>query len=188
MTGGWDRALGIASLCLILARPALAHVGPPFPIVENQRTGPYMVSVWAHPDLGTGAFYVFLDPAPGKSLPSENQVQVTVQPLSGRLPEATYLGIRQDVRDRVEYYAEAEFDQQELWRVRVQISSAAGDGEVDSQVEPTPTSYGRWDLLIYAFPFVLFGGLWLSVILRRRRCSVRDPASPSALGPAPSGP
>jgi hypothetical protein len=153
----------------MLAGRARAHVGPPFPIVENQRAGPYVISVWAHPDLGTGAFYVILEPAPGTTLPEENQVEVSVQPLTGRLPEAAYAGTQQDVRDKVQYYAEAEFDRQELWRVRVRVSGAAGIGEVISQVEPTPTSYGRWDLLIYSPPFVLFGGLWLYAALRRRR-------------------
>jgi len=146
-----------------------AHVGPPFPIIENERAGPYVITVWAHPDLGTGAFYVILAPAPGIAMPDSIMVEVSVQPLSGRLPEATYTAARQDdVRDRVQYYTEAEFDQQEVWRVRVRVSGAAGAGEVYSQVEPTPTTYGRWDLLIYAFPLVLFGSLWMCVILRRQ--------------------
>jgi hypothetical protein len=161
----------------MLAGRARAHVGPPFPIVASQRAGPYVISVWAHPDLGRGAFYIFLDAPPGATLPEENEVQVSVQPLTGRLPEATYAALRQDVRDKVQFYAEAEFDQQELWRVRVRVSGAGGTGEVVSEVEPTPTTYGRWDLLIYAFPFVLFGAVFLCAALRRRRRLVGAAAS-----------
>jgi hypothetical protein len=143
----------------MLAGPAWAHVGPPFPIIENRPAGPYVITVWAHPDLGTGTFYVILAPAPGTTLPEENQVEVSVQPLTGRLPEATYPGTRQDdVRDKVQYYAEADFDRQELWRVRVRMSGATGAGEVISKVEPTPTTYGRWDLLIYSIPSSCSGG------------------------------
>ncbi len=187
MGGSLGRAAGVAALVLVLAGRARAHVGPPFPIIENQRAGPYVISVWAHPDLGTGAFYVFLDAAPGTTLPDQNEVQVSVQPLSGRLPEASYAATRRDVPDKVQYYAEAEFDRQELWRVRVQVSGAAGTGEVVSEVEPTPTTYGRWDLLIYAFPFVLFGGLFLLAALRRNRPRGRghgtgSPARVTSLG------
>jgi hypothetical protein len=190
------RATGATVVCLLLAGQAQAHVGPPFPIVENQRAGPYVISVWAHPDLGKGAFYVILEPAPGTTMPEDNQVEVSVQPLSGRLPEATYSGTRQDdVRDKVQCYAEADFDQQELWRVRVRVSGAAGAGEVISEVEPTPTTYGRWDLLIYSVPFVLFGALWLYAALRRWRrrgtkaLAVRSPAESGPQPPAtPSDP
>jgi hypothetical protein len=189
----WGRVTGAAVVCLLLAGRAQAHVGPPFPIVENQRAGPYLISVWAHPDLGTGAFYVILDPAPGTTMPEDSQVEVGVQPLTGRLPEATYPATRQDdVRDKVQYYAEAEFDQQEMWRVRVRVRGAAGAGEVISEVEPTPTTYGRWDLLIYSAPFVLFGALWLYAALRRWRrrgtkaLAVRSPAEGGPRPPAAS--
>jgi len=33
--------------------PAHAHNGPPFPIIENQRVGPCVISLWTHPDVGT---------------------------------------------------------------------------------------------------------------------------------------
>ena len=104
-------------------------------------------------------------------------MKVSVQPLTGRLPEATYSAARQEQADKVQYYAEADFDQQELWRVRVQVSSSAGNAEVQSQVEPTPTTYGRWDLLIYALPFGLFGMLFLYAFIRRRRGRLRLSAS-----------
>jgi hypothetical protein len=133
----------------------------------DQRAGPYIISVWTEPDVGVGKFFVILEAAPGMTLPDENEVEVCVQPTTGRLPEACYSGTRQNLRDRVQYYAEVEFDQQAMWRVRVNDSN--GPTEVTAEVEATPPGYGAWDLLIYAFPFVLFGMLSLYVALRRKR-------------------
>jgi hypothetical protein len=175
------RAAGLAALWLILAQPARAHEGPPFPIVEDRPSGPYVVSVWTDPDVGTGTFFVILAPAPGTTLPDDLKAEVCVQPISDRLPEVGYAATRQNLRDRVQFFAEVQFDQQEFWRVRVHISGEGGDGEVRAEVEATPPGYGRWDLLIYSFPFVLFGGLWLYVALRRRvrRNSGTDAPSPA---------
>jgi hypothetical protein len=36
----------------LAAGPASAHVGPPFPIVEDQKVGPYLASIWTDPDIG----------------------------------------------------------------------------------------------------------------------------------------
>ena len=177
MGGSSGRAAAAVVLCLVLAGRARATSGRRSR--SSRTSAPALTSsrCRAHPDLGKGAFYVFLEPAPGAALPEENEVQVSVQPLTGRLPEASYPGTRQDVHNKVQFYAEAEFDQQELWRVRVRVSGAAGTGEVVSEVEPTPTTYGRWDLLIYAFPFVLFGAVFLYAALRRRRRLVGAAAS-----------
>jgi hypothetical protein len=62
-----------------------------------------------------------------------------------------------------------EFDQQEMWKVRVHVSGAGGSGEVIAEVEATPPGFGAWDLLWYGFPFLLIGALWLYGALRRRR-------------------
>jgi cytochrome c-type biogenesis protein CcmH/NrfF len=68
------------------------------------------------------------------------------------------------------FVAKPEFDVQEMWAVGVVIRAA--DGVVHSfatQVEATPPGLGPWDLLIYLFPFVLFGALWAVVFMRRAR-------------------
>jgi hypothetical protein len=147
---------------------ARAHEGPPFPIVMDRRAGPYVVSVWTDPDVGVGKFFVILEPAPGTTLPQDIEVKVCVRPQSGRLPEACSTAQRQQMK-RVQFYAEVEFDRQEMWGVRVTLNSSAGAVEVTAEVEATPPGYGRWDLLCYGFPFMLFGLLWLCVALRRRR-------------------
>jgi hypothetical protein len=161
------RSIIIAAGLLFLGPvPAtLAHEGPPFPLIVDRRAGAYVISVWADPDVGTGTFFVILEPAPGMSLPAESRVEVCVQPTSGRLPEACYVGKRQDLRDRVQYVAEVEFDRQEMWQVRFRVDGT----EVTAEVEATPPGFGAWDLLIYGAPFLLFGGLWLIAALRGRR-------------------
>ncbi len=44
-------------LSMFCAQNAAAHNGPPFPIITDQRVGPCIISLWTHPDLGTG--YIF---------------------------------------------------------------------------------------------------------------------------------
>ena len=176
-------AAGLVALWLATCGAARAHEGPPFPIVVDRRAGPYVLSVWTDPDVGVGTFYVIVEPAPGTTLPEENEVRVCVRPTSGRLPEVCYPATRQELRDRVQYYTEVEFDRQEMWRVRVRVSGAAGTGEVTAEVEATPPGFGAWNLLWYGLPFLLFGTLWLLAALRRRRRAGNQPVSPAA--PAP---
>jgi hypothetical protein len=134
----------------------------------EQHAGPFVISVWTDPDVGVGKFFVILEGISQTTLPDENTVEVCVQPVSGRLPEACYPASRQNLRDRVQYYAEVDFDQQEMWRVRVRVQGSQGSGEVAAEVEATPPGFGPWDLLIYGFPFLLFGTLWVYAALRRR--------------------
>jgi hypothetical protein len=166
----WGQATLIAALCLTLVIPAAAHNGPPFPIVENRRVGPFIIAVWTHPDLGTGTFFVIVAPTPGVTIPKDLKVKVAVQPETGRLPEAVYDMWRDRVRDHVQFdNTQVEFDKQEYWRVRLVLESSIGGGEVFSRVEPTPTGLGKWDLLLYAFPFAFVIFLWFRGMSRRRK-------------------
>jgi hypothetical protein len=156
-------------LLLMLPPPASAHNGPPFPILENQKVGPCIVALWTHPDVGTGAFYVFVEPAPGGTVPDDLRIKIGVQPVSGRLPETFYDAARVKSHGQLQYNAQAEFDRQELWRVRLVIQSSQGGGEAIAQVEVTPPGFGRWDLLLYLLPFLLVAFLWFRGISRARR-------------------
>jgi hypothetical protein len=160
----------LAGLLGMFCVPNLAaHNGPPFPILTDQRVGPYIVSLWTHPDLGTGTFFVMIDPLPGATVPKDLKVQIAVQPASGRLAEAVYAAWLEDLRDQVEYKTEVQFDQQENWRVRLILTSSAGGGEALSEVVPTPAGFGRWDLLLFLLPFLGVGFLWATAITKRRR-------------------
>ena len=156
-------------LSLFCASNAAAHNGPPFPIITDQRVGPYIISLWTHPDLGTGTFFVMVDPAPGGTVPKDLKIQIGVQPASGRLAEVVYSAWLEDLRGQVEYKTEVQFDQQENWKVRLILASSAGGGEALSQVVPTPAGFGRWDLLLYLLPFLGVGSLWFAAMAKRRR-------------------
>jgi hypothetical protein len=163
------RSVTVVCLVLMCVASASAHNGPPFPIIENKKLGPCIVALWTHPDVGTGAFYIFVEPAPGGTIPDDLKIQIGVQPLTGRLPEVLYSASRTKARGQVEYDAQADFDRQELWRVRLVVQSSQGGGEATTQVEVTPPGFGRWDLLLYLVPFLLLAFLWFTGVSRARR-------------------
>jgi hypothetical protein len=153
------------------ARQASAHEGPPYPILVDKTIGPFLVSVWADPDVGIGTFFIILEPPQGGTAPEDVTVEIGVQPISGRLAEARYKAERESLRSRTQFKAEIPFDAQERWLARVLLKSSQGGGEATVEVEVTPPGYGRWDLLLYLFPFLAVGFLWLKAFLRRRRHS-----------------
>jgi hypothetical protein len=160
---------GYVFACLLaMALPAVAHNGPPFPIITDQRIGPCVVSLWTHPDVGTGTFFVMVDPPPGGSVPADLKIQVGVQPESRRLAEVVYPAWREKLRGQVEFKTEVQFDADEIWRVRLLLESSQGSGEALSKVEATPPGFGRWDLLLYLLPFLGVGFLWFRAIAKRR--------------------
>jgi hypothetical protein len=162
----------LLGIVLLLTIVASAHEGPPFPLVVDQKADPYVISIWTDPDVGTALFFVILNsPEP----PADLRVQIGVQPVSGRLPEAFYPAERENVQGQIQYRAQVQFDAQELWRVRVRLESAQGNAETVATVEATPPGYGRWDLLVYLLPFLAIGALWAIAMLRRikRRTGAR---------------
>jgi len=162
----------LLGIVLLLAMVASAHEGPPFPLVVDQKADPYVLSIWTDPDVGTALFFVILN---SPESPADLRVQIGVQPVSGRLPEAFYPMERENVQGRIQYRAQVHFDAQELWRVRVRLESAQGNAETVATVEATPPGYGRWDLLVYLIPFLAIGALWAVAMLRRikRRTGAR---------------
>jgi hypothetical protein len=174
-------ALGVFGICV----PARAHIGPPYPIMQNRKVGPFNVEVWSNPDVGTGSFYVIIDPPKGSSLPvpADMKVQVTVQPLSKRLPEATYGTWREKLLDHVEFKTVVPFDKEEAWHVRIVFSSSSASGEQDTDVAVTPTLMGRWDLLLYLLPFLGIAVLWFKAASVKRSRRMRRRASPAGVAP-----
>jgi hypothetical protein len=165
----WPKG-GVLAIALLLGWLPLASAdhGPPTPLLVDRLIGPYLVSVWGRPDVGTGMFFIRLEPPPGSKISSDVTVHVGVQPLSGRLAEARYRAQRQHVSRYVQYEAEVPFDAQELWRVRITVEGSGGSGEATVDVETVPPGLGQWDVLIYLFPFLAVGLLGLQVILSRR--------------------
>lgn len=165
----------VALLAMTLySSSARAHNGPPFPIITDQRVGPCIVSLWIHPDIGMSPIFVLVDPAPGGAIPKDLKIAIGVQPVSGRLPEVVYSATIADQRGQLEYKTDVQFDQQEFWNVRLILSSpASGGGEALAKVEATPVGYGRWDLLLFALPFLAVGFLWFKMLTKRRQRKLR---------------
>jgi hypothetical protein len=159
-----------AAVCLLFpfSNSVFAHDGPPYPVIVDKNVGPSLLSVWADPDVGTGTFFITLEPVAGGSLPSDVKVDIAVQPVSGRLEEARYTALRDPSNRRTQFKGEVPFDSQERWRVRVLLESSQGSGEATTEVDVTPPGFGRWDLVIYFFPFLLIGFLWLRAFFRKR--------------------
>jgi hypothetical protein len=170
----------ILVLLLGLCSNAAAHIGPPFPIITDQRVGPCVISLWTHPDIGTGSFWVMVDPPPGGSVPKDVKVQLAIGPVSGRIPEVTY-DTQPDSRPGQVQFSNTTvpFDRQEFVKVRVLLQSASGNGEASAQVEITPTGFGRWDLLFYLLPFLVVAALWYRG-MRKRKTKLRRIPQPAA--------
>lgn len=160
-------ALLLLVVVLLLAKGVSAHEGPPFPLFVDRKTDRYVVSVWTDPDVGAALFFVILSTPDGVELPNDLRVQIGVQPVSGRLPEAFYSAERENVQGQVQYRAQVHFDAAELWQVRVRLESGQGSAETLATVEATPPGYGRWDLLLYLMPFVAIGLLWAIAMVRK---------------------
>jgi hypothetical protein len=163
------RYLVVALLAVCVSMPAWAHIGPPYPIMQNRKIGALTVSVWSNPDVGTGSFFVVIDPPQGGSVPSDMKVQIVVQPVSGRLPEMRYDAWREKLRNRVEFKADVPFDKEEMWRIRILLASAQITGEADTDVPVTPALLGRWSLLFFLLPFLGIAALWLRAVSERRK-------------------
>lgn len=165
----WCKFSSLVMVLLVSSSPLGAHNGPPFPIISDKRVGPVIVSLWTHPDVGTGLFYVIVDPPPGGAIPADLKIEIGVRPVTGRLEEVIYPTRLENLRGQVQYKTAAEFDAQELWQVRLIVKSSQGDGEATADVEVTPPGLGRWDLLMFSLPFLGVGFLWFQVIMRKRK-------------------
>jgi len=156
-------------LCLFASPPAYAHEGPPYPIIVDKTTDLCVLSVWGDPDVGTGTFFIMLDPLPGRVVPADIKVSLTVQPVSKRLPEATHSAAIDSSVKRVQFKAEIPFDAEERWHLRVHLQSPPEAADAAAEIDVTPPGFGRWDLLVYLFPFLLIGLLWLRAFTRRNQ-------------------
>ncbi|HTG31936.1 MAG TPA: hypothetical protein VLB76_03315 [Thermoanaerobaculia bacterium] len=150
---------------LLGALPSYGHSGPPFPILVDQRVGPYIASVWTDPDIGMGTFFVILEAPKGGSLPAKAAVRIGVQPVSKRLPEVVYEAEPQSVKEGARYFTKVKFDKGGMWHTRILIDGV----ELKADVEPTPDGIiGPFASLVYVLPFLGIGFLWIKAALRRR--------------------
>lgn len=171
---------------LALPHIASAHSGPPFPILVDQPIPGYVISLWTDPDVGEATFFVVAEPDKAGSRPEIAAVEIWLQPASGRLPKAVLPAVREQGRGHLRFTALPEIDAAELWHVGFEMAMADGSRHAfATEVEATPPGGGPWYLLFYLFPFILFGGLWAMVFVRRSRLAAAARAD-SAQVHAPS--
>lgn len=154
---------------LALARPALAHVGPPYPVLLDEPVGPYIVSSLADPDVGVGTFVLAVSDAEGRPAPPETRVILSVRPLDGHAAPASHIARWQRVRDGERFLAQVPFDAEGMWQVRLRVEGAAGKGEVSFDVRVTPAGLPWLSSLLCLAPFLLVGILWIVGARRQRR-------------------
>lgn len=160
----------LAVMIFIGPAAALAHEGPPFPILMDKPVSDYIVSVWADPDIGEAQFYIIVEGPEGGPPRQIPKVSMWVEPLSRRLDRVNYEATEQSLRNQLKFEARPSFDQRDQWTVGFQITAPGKEPqELATQVESTPPGYGLWDFVIYLFPFVFLGAFWVVAMRRRSR-------------------
>jgi hypothetical protein len=163
-------AIAVATALIATTVSARAHSGPPYPILVDQRAGPYRMSVWADPDIGVGTFFVYLESPDATPLPDTCHVEVRVRLAGSAEPGVVYPArLKQVWGGPRQYLARVRFETRQTWSVRFVVSSSAGTGEAESIVASTPPGAGPiLDFVLYLFPFVAVGALFVMAALRRR--------------------
>jgi len=152
-----------------------AHSGPPFPILSDRTVGAYRISIWTDPDTtddgkAAGQFWVVIDAADGKStIPAGTHASVTIRPLDREGP--TREGRAEPVNKSVtRQFVALLMDHEGPFGVGVTVDGPLGRATVDTRVDATYDLRPAPGLIgLYLMPFVLVGGLWVKVLLRRRQ-------------------
>lgn len=152
-----------------------AHNGPPFPIVSNQITGAYSISIWTDPDTTddgrpAGQFWVVVEAADGKrQIPAGTRASVTIRPLDRPGPALSDHAepVNGDVGRQ---FVALLMDHEGPYSVRVTVDGPLGRVDVDSKADATyDLRPARGLIVLYLFPFIAIGALWAKVLLRRRQ-------------------
>ncbi|MEO8165719.1 MAG: hypothetical protein ABI619_10025 [Betaproteobacteria bacterium] len=155
---------------LASGRSGFAHGGPPFPILMDESLANHRVSVWADPDIGEAAFFIVVESPLGGPPTDVPTVSMWYEPASGRSERVVCEAKQETLRNQLQFAAKPYFDQRDMWTVGFRLATADGRSEeVTTQIESTPPGFGPWDLLIYLFPFLLIGGMWVLAMVRRGR-------------------
>jgi hypothetical protein len=163
----------LALLLATLPAIALAHDGPPFPIVSDRIAGPYRVSIWTDPDTTDdgspgGQFWVRIHQASdGEAAPAGTRSTVAISPLdrpgNGRTAGAE--PVRGDITNQ---FAALFMDHEGRFAVQATIDGPLGPAVVDAEVDATydlrPPPYL---FFLYLAPFLLVGLLWGGLLIRR---------------------
>ena len=174
MTARSVRAATLALATLLVAPPAGAHSGPPYPVISKQTGGAYRVSLWTDPDATDdrtpgGQFWVVIEPGGASPIPPETRARVSIKPLDRDEPFADAPAAPVD-GDVTRQYAALVMDHEGPFAVRVTVEGPSGAVTLDTRVEATYDLRPPLPLLmVYLLPFLAVGFLWTLRLVRRRR-------------------
>jgi hypothetical protein len=169
------RAATCAATVVLSIVIAHAHDGPPFPILSDHTTGPYLISIWTDPDTtddgsAGGQFWVRVHRAgEAGQVPQETRATVTIEPMLRAGPARRGLAspVRGDVSNQ---FAALVMDHEGRFAVRVAVEGPLGTATVDATADATyDVRPPRGLLAVYLAPFLLVGLLWGRLLIRRRR-------------------
>lgn len=175
------------ALGALLAPRAAAHEGPPYPILVDEVVAGYTLSIWADPDVGTGTFYYYVDAPEGHS-PTDVRIEVRAEPTDKLAPEVRGFSETAEPREPFQLIGKLPFAHRGEWPTTFLLHPAGDDerelGRLTYDLSVTPPGLGPADILLYAFPFLVVGGLWLRILLanraHRRGADHPSPVPPSA--------
>ena len=158
-------------LLLYLTQPAsvFAHAGPPYLVVTEQVLGPYLVTAWADPDVGTGLFIIeaMVDDA---FVPDGTIVTVSVEPEDGQVAPAQFTSMREErLFGGEQLIVQTQFDYEGWWNIHMIVDGPEGRGETDFAVLVTPPGPGWFMSVVCLAPFVGLGVVWLFAIQRQKK-------------------
>lgn len=161
----------LVSFLLLCSVTALAHDhhAPPVRIITDEHVDPWTISLWAQQHMDIERFFVRVRPSSGatvSTVPDDLKVEIGIQPANHNSPEVFYPAIRDSEEEQ--YVAEAPFDSEKSWQVRVRLQSSRGVSETTTYIGAAPPGPGQWQLLLYSLPFLSVVGLWLRVYWLRR--------------------
>lgn len=161
--------LAVLALCVA---PALAHDGPPYPILVDEAVAGLTLSIWADPDVGQGTFFYYVE-GPLEGL----EIEAVSRPLSAPPRDTTGADWSSiEVRELsspaqtgapYQLIGELPFAYRGSWRTDFIVRRPDGEGRLSYDLDVTPPGLGLLYLLWYAVPFATAAAIWLRVLVAR---------------------
>lgn len=178
--------LRCALVAACLAKNAIAHDGPPYPIFVDEPFDDWKVSIWTDPDVGTGTFYYYVEAPDGHS-PTELVFHVSSRPLDGLSGASTGDSVPAEPDEPFQSIGELEFSHRGTWETRFELlltdeGARRPLGTLDYELDVTPPGLGAVNLLWFALPFLAIGALWWRGLMAQRahdRSEARASSPPS---------
>ncbi|MBC7711689.1 MAG: hypothetical protein H7177_00015 [Rhizobacter sp.] len=160
---------------MLVISEVFAHEGPPFPILVDQKFLTNKISVWTDPDTEKGTFLFYPE---GENLKGDDFIyQIKATPTTGPKEILSALAMKGEQQNgRFTYTATIPFPRAMVWNVEILVKNKQnGDVLLDQTlpVEVTPPGPNRTEILVYLIPFLIIGGIWIKVVIHKRKKTTR---------------